>query len=283
MYYGFLVASVLLFGMQFLFNRLFERECGNHAFATCVFNIICSVAGSIPILIISGFRLSATPFTLLIAGINGALSVLYTLCCLKALTRINLSLFSVFTMLGGMLLPTLTGLIFYQEPLTVGKGVCILLVMVALGITINRSEQRGGTLYYIGVFVLNGAFGVLSKIFESSPYPVTDEASYSLWIAIFAAGLSLVILPFSLKEKQKLSPRAILYSAGYGLFNRVASYLSLLALSVLPASLQYPFITGGTMVVSTLISILTGQKPNKREILSVALATLAVILLVVLP
>jgi multidrug transporter EmrE-like cation transporter len=104
-----------------------------------------------------------------------------------------------------------------------------------------------------------------------------------LWIAIFANALSLLLLPFGLKDKEPLSHRAILYSAGYGLFNRVASYLTLLTLAVLPASVQYPFITGGVMVVSTIISALIGQKPSKRELVSVALATLAVLLLVFLP
>ena len=283
MYYALLTVSVLLFGIQFLFNRLFEKECGNRVFATCIFNIVCSIAGSIPILFIVGFRIEATPFTLLIAGINGLLSVVYTFCCLKAFARINLSLFSVFVMLGGMLLPTLAGIIFYNEPITVGKCLCVALVGVALGITVNKSSHRGGSLYYIGVFVLNGAFGVLSKIFESAPYPVTSEANYSLWIAIFAAAISVVLLPFSLKHREPLSMRAVLYSAGYGLFNRVASYLTLLTLAVLPASVQYPFITGGVMVVSTVISALTGQKPNKRELISVALAIVAVLLLVFLP
>ena len=49
---------------------------------------------------------------------------------------------------------------------------------------------------------------------------------------------------------------------------------------VLPASVQYPFVTGGTMIVSTVISFLLGQKPSKREIFAIALSFLGILALV---
>ena len=54
----------------------------------------------------------------------------------------------------------------------------------------------------------------------------------------------------------------------------------LLALAVLPASVQYPFVTGGTMIVSTLMGLLVGQRPTKREILSIALSFVGIMILI---
>ena len=51
----------------------------------------------------------------------------------------------------------------------------------------------------------------------------------------------------------------------------------------LPASAQYPFITGGTMIVSTVISLFTAKKPTVKELIAVALAFIGVVLLITLP
>jgi drug/metabolite transporter (DMT)-like permease len=51
----------------------------------------------------------------------------------------------------------------------------------------------------------------------------------------------------------------------------------------LPASAQYPFVTGGTMIVSTAISMFTDKKPNKKEIFAVLLAFVGLILLFAIP
>ena len=57
----------------------------------------------------------------------------------------------------------------------------------------------------------------------------------------------------------------------------------LLSLAVLPASAQYTFITGGTIIVSTIIGFFTDKKPNKREVIAVMIAFVGILLLVAGP
>ena len=66
------------------------------------------------------------------------------------------------------------------------------------------------------------------------------------------------------------------------LTQKVANYMLLIALAVLPASVQYPFVTGGTMIVSTVISLICRQKPSWRELVSVGLSFAGVLVLVFL-
>ena len=68
--------------------------------------------------------------------------------------------------------------------------------------------------------------------------------------------------------------------AGNGVLNRVANYLLLLSLAFLPASVQYPMITGGVMIVSTLLSYFTPNKPKLKEWLSVALSFAGIMIMV---
>jgi len=57
-----------------------------------------------------------------------------------------------------------------------------------------------------------------------------------------------------------------------GAIERFANFLLVIALVHLDASVQYPLVTGGVIIVSTLISFFGHNKPSKKEILSVLMA-----------
>lgn len=282
MYYAIITFSVVLFGVQFLLNNNYQKESGSGMGATFIFSLINSIVGLICLLIINRFQFEFNAFTVLMASLAAINSIAYTFCSLKAFEHINLSLFSLFTMLGGMILPFLLGIFFYDEPFTLGKAVCLILITAALILTIERGEKKNGTIYYAGVFILNGMSGVISKIFQSAPYEKSNEAVYSIWMALSTAVISAAILLIIRNKLEKPSKKAVLYTVGYGAVHRIANYLLLIALAVLPASVQYPFVTGGVMIVSTVISALCHQKPSKKEISAVALAFIGILALVLI-
>lgn len=281
-YYGLLTLSVVLFGVGFLCNDRYTHGSGSGAGATVLFLLFANTAGAFVLFALNGFRLSVTPFTLLAAAVTALDYALYTFCALKALTRINLSLFSVFAMLGGMLLPLLVGLSFYHEPVTWGIVVCVLLVTAALALTVKPGGNWGGFWYYAGVFVCNGMAGVLTKWFADAPYDKAGAADYSIFVALILIAGALIALPFVRRHLARPRPLALVWSCGYGVVNRIANYWLVLALAVLPASVQYPFVTGGTMAVCTLLGYAVGQRPTWRELLAVFLSILGVVLLVIL-
>ena len=283
LYYGIITVAVVMFGMQFFFNDKFQKNYGSGLHASLLFSFFSSLSGLLCLLVINRFALTFTPFTLLMATLTALNSLLYTFCAIKAFARINLSLFSIFAMLGGMLLPFVFGILVYEEGLTLGKLLCILLIVAALALTLKRGDKKSGFIYYAGVFVLNGMSGVISKLFTSAPYAKTSSAAYSIWIALIGALLSLLLLLCMIRRVKRPSPKALGYTVGYGLLNKVGNYLLLIALAVLPASVQYPFVTGGTMIVSCIISVLRRQKPTVREWLSVALAFAGILILVLIP
>ena len=281
-YYGLISAAVILFGITFFFNNKYQKLSGSGIGATFVFSFVNSVAGLLCLLIINGFALEFTPFTLVMAALTAINGILYTFCALKAFEHINLSLYSIFAMLGGMLLPFVVGIIFYDEPLTLGKGIALAVIIAALAFTVKPGEKKKGTIYYVGVFVLNGMSGVLSKIFQSAPYEKASAASYSIWSALVAAVMSGVVIICIRNSVERPCIKSVSLAAGFGAINKIANYMLLIALAVLPASVQYPFVTGGTMIVSTVISLITRQKPSWRELVSVGLSFAGVLILVFL-
>lgn len=277
-YYALLTAAVTMFSFQFLFNGIFEKEYGNGLRAMFVFSAGSSLAGLIVLLIINKFHVECTPFSLLMASIAALDSIGYTYFSLKSLGRINLSLYSMFAMLGGMVLPFIAG-IYFGEEMTIGKGVCFVLIFFSLLLTVKKGEKKSGYIYYMGVFILNGLSGVLSTLFQKLPYEKTSEADYSILISLVTLVISLVFLPFVKDGRKRLTGKAVFSMGGYGVLCRVANYILLIALVHLPASAQYPFITGGVMIISTLICCFTENKPSKREILGVAVSFAALLIL----
>ena len=76
-----------------------------------------------------------------------------------------------------------------------------------------------------------------------------------------------------------VSRKALLYAGLYSVLNSVGNLLLLIALLNLPASVQYPVVTGGVIIVSTLIVIIRKEKITKKEILAAGVAFIATVLM----
>ncbi len=286
MYYALILLSVVIFGGCFALNDVYRRQRGSSLRISLEFSFISSAAGLVVLLAVNGFRVEFTWFTLLMAVLSALNSFGFTFCSFRSLGLINLSLYSLFSMLGGMLLPFAQGILFYGESITVAKAVCFVLICAALALTVEKGERSKGAVYYAGVFILNGMSGVLSKLFTSAAYAKTSAAGYSILGAMCCTVISAVLL-LTLFRGQPQQGRASLASVGVGALggaaNRVANYLLLIALAHVDASVQYPMVTGGVMIVSTLICFCGANKPSKKEQLSVVIAFLGMLALFLIP
>ena len=284
MYYGLILLSVLLFGGCFALDDLYQQQRGSGVRISVEYALTSALAGLGVLTIINGFRLECTSFTLLMALLNVLLSFGYTFFTFKALGAINLSLYSVFSMLGGMALPFLQGILVYGEALTFGKILCVLLICIALALTIQHGHSTRNYIYYAGVFLLNGASGMLSKIYTSSALPKASPAGYSILICLCTACAASLMLPLLRKQDvPKLTLKSTAIGAFSGAGNKVANFFLVIALSHVDASVQYPMVTGGVMIVSTLLCFLGPKKPSHREILSALIGFAGMLALFLIP
>lgn len=295
-YYALILLSVCMFGGGFALQDVYRRKRGSNLKISMESAFIGSLAGLIVLLIVNGFSFEVTAFTLLMASLAALNSILFTFCAFKSLDYINLSLFSLFSMLGGMALPFFQGILFYSEGVTVAKCICVAFICAALACTIEKGERKKGAIFYLGIFLLNGMSGVISKIFSASALPKTSAAGYTIWISICTIVLSAAVWGvLTLKDRGKALEAAenkptkkVLWQsygigAAYGAINKVANFLLVLALAHVDASVQYPMVTGGTMIVSTIICFFGDKKPTKKEMLSVALAFVGMLALFLIP
>ena len=284
MYYGFIIISVLMFGGCFFLKDIYRRKRNaSDTLMTFESMFIGSIVGLIVLFIINGFKIEFTWYTLVIVLLTTLNNLAFTYCSFKALKHINLSLFSLFTMLGGMLLPFLQGIFFYNEELTIGKIICVILIFISLLLTVDLKEKKKGYFYYIGIFILNGLSGVISKIFLESQFPKTSVEGYSILLAIVSILVSFIVLFYLVKVKkeklQLLNYKTSLLCVLSGGLDKIANYLLVIALLYVDSSVQYPLVTGGVMIVSTINSFFTNEKPTIKEIISILIAFIGLFIL----
>lgn len=273
--YVFLLVADLLFALQFLFNQQFRKRNGDGLDSTFTFSMYTNGISFIILLALNGFKLSFTWFSVAIALVYAIVLLFYSYSGLKAFSTANLSVYSIFTMLGGMLMPFAYGVIFLKEDFTLPKAVCILLIAVATAMSFEKgkgSKDRRNLKFYFAVFILNGLVGVLSKMHQSNAELCVDSGSFMATVNLCVFAMCLI---FHLAKNRKV-PLLPLKEVGnlacYAACSGIGNLLCLIALTTLPASVQYPIITGGVMVFSTIISIVRREKPSVKTLIATAIA-----------
>lgn len=279
-YYILVFAATILFALQFLFNQKFEEKRGSDLKSALEFTFYKSIVIVVMMLLISGFQIKVTLFSTVLSVIYAAACILMTFFSMKAFAVANLSVYSVFSMLGGMLLPFLLGIGFYDEKLTVFKIVCCVLIIFSVLLNLRNGKQsKKAFFYYMAVFILNGGVGVISKIHQSSLLPHTDSTGFMFLSSAVSVIISGIWLLIRYKKIPLIKGKCLAYASGYGIFNGTGNWFLLISLAHLPASVQYPLVTGGVMVFSTVISAVRKEKLSKTDYIAAAIAFVASVLM----
>lgn len=278
--YLILILAAFLFAVQFLFNQQYRRLKGEGLDATMTFSLYTSAISFVILFALGGFQLHITWFSLLIAVLYAAVCLLSSYAGLKAFGTANLSVYSIFMMLGGMLLPFAYGILFANEALSFAKALSILLICTAVGCSFEKGAGgKNAYRFYAAIFVLNGLVGVLSKIHLSVPALAVDSYSFMATIQLALLAMCLLYCFITRQGIPKQSGKLYLCLSGYAVCNGIGNLFCQIALTSLPASVQYPIITGGVMVFSTLISLVRREPIGGKTYLAAALACLSTILI----
>ena len=278
--YLILILAAFLFAVQFLFNQQYRRLKGEGLDATMTFSLYTSAISFVLLFALGRFQLHITWFSLLIAVLYAAVCLLSSYAGLKAFGTANLSVYSIFMMLGGMLLPFAYGILFANEALSFAKALSILLICAAVGCSFEKgAEGKNAYRFYAAIFILNGLVGVLSKIHLSVAALAVDSYSFMATIQLALLAMCLLYCLMTWQGIPKPSGKLYLCLSGYAVCNGIGNLFCQIALTSLPASVQYPIITGGVMVFSTLISLARREPIGGKTYLAAALACLSTILI----
>ena len=293
--YLFLIIAAMLYSLMFLTNRGYQRSNGTglgtaltfsmytSATALAIFLVLTLIGKISSWSVLSGFNLNFTPFSLLMASMASLVVIGYSIFSIKALGAVNLSLYSIFAMLGGMLLPSLYGLIFSGEELTWGKIACYLMIAIALILTFEKGQKsnKKSLIYCFGVFILNGLSGVVTSIHREPGFAHMAVSSEDFTMMNRAISVVLCLIAFLMiyKKFPKLKLHDVKNVSGNAVCGGMGNLLQLIALVSLPSSVLFPIITGGTMLFSMIVSFIIKEKPSAKTIVASVIAAASTVLM----
>lgn len=296
LYYLMVAAAAVCTAASFVLNKYYQRA------VTGLNNIECALRKSIPMgvatalffLCLNGFRMRFSPFSLGMAGILAALNTASILVAFKAYEKGSISLFTMFQMQGGMLLPFIYGVAFADNALSVWRiaGICLMAISLcvpylgrgkAAAESTEKTEKeataeavaterrpRAGVLFVVlcaVIFAVNGGISIVSYVHSNSALAVENNSFlvyYQLFSAVLAGIAYAVWCARHRTTNQFVCPpvrtrKRTAYLWGNllasAILGAVGYLLQLIGAAHLPAVALYPMVTGGVVVLTAVAGL----------------------------
>ena len=285
--YLLVLLSVALLAAAFMVQKFYQKNTDGSTESSTIFSMVSAVC-SIVFLVLrnttaEGLNIQFSWYSLINSILKGACGFLYTIIGFKILKRANVATYMLFLMSGGMVVPAIWGWVFLGEPATALRIIGIIVMIVAIFLSNSNVKKLDKKLIVmcVAVFMLNGFVSVFSKLHQvaDAQFNPVDTVSYALigTLCSFVMSSSLK-LGIALKNKTqastkpKFKPWLILVIVLYSVIGTISNLLQLEGAKNLPASVLYPMITGGTIVLSGIFAfIFFKEKPAKIEWLGIIL------------
>lgn len=260
MEYIMLTSAALLLVMDFSMNKIYQSLRGTSLNSSLFFNLILGLATAIIFFVINRFKLSASPYSALAALLMGAMTMTYNIIGLRILKQGSMAIYSLFLMIGGMALPYVWGLAFLNETFSTVRTIG--LVLIIGGVILSNFSGEKINLKQIcmclAVFVLNGLVSIVSKMHQiEANYQCVSTIEFIILGGIFKFFISGILLIFlrskggQIYEKNNFS-KSLLIIISSAVISGSSYFLQLYGAKSLPATVLYPFVTGGSIVFSAL-------------------------------
>jgi len=274
----FLILAILGGSMLAIMMRLSEGRVRSKTSMLAVNYITCMLLCGIYM----GFDLSLhTVGSGLTIGLGMITGVFYVVALIVMQTNIRKNgviLPSVFSRLGGLLVPLFTAICFFGEKPTVLQIIGAVIAGLAI-VAINAGGSRSavtsiGSL--LCLLLLDGCATTMSTVYEK-----LGSSALSTQFLFYTFGTALLIcLVLILKNKESFGWSEALFGLGIGIPNFYASRCLLQALETVPAVIAYPTRGVASIVVVTLAGILFfRERLQKRQWAAMAAILVAVVFL----
>ena len=293
--YLMLLCAAVLLAVFFVFNKFWQKRMGNTLVAGLAFNVILGALAAVMFFFIGGAVPQFTLFSALLAALMSVFVIAYTLLGFKIMDGGSMAMYSLFLMSGGMIVPYVFGLIYLDEDFSVLRTVGVAIITFAIVLSNLKGKGERANVFQlilcVSVFLLNGCVSVISKIHQvTKVYETVGTEQFVALAGVFkvivAGGIMAALLCAKSKKtetakceiKKSLSSRkAVVISIAVIVFaaisDGVSYFLQLLSASKLPATVQYPIMTGGSMLLTSLAGVVVFRdRLSPKMIVSLALA-----------
>lgn len=285
--YIMLVLSAILLSVDFALNKVYQKIKGTSPNAGFGFNCLLGLFTAILFFIINGFKISFSLYSFVMAILVNAFIMNYNIIGFKLLRSGTMASYTLFLMSGGMTVPYIFGLLFLDEAFSILRTAALILILLGIALTSvgDLKVNSKQTLLCIAVFFINGFVSVFSKLHQIElNFDTINIYEFVAIGGIFKFILAGILYLLSRKGvNKKTQPKSYFIPLSIIFLSAIASGISYLMMLLgavnLPASVLYPFVTGGTIVLSTLMGVVAFKESlSKKLILSVILCIIGTIM-----
>ena len=263
--YALLALAALMLAVDFAINKLYQRKAGTGLLKGLKFNALHGLCSTVVFLVATGFRIRFSLFSVLMASAFSLLVMTYNIIGFRIMKNGSIAIYTLFLMTGGMLVPYVWGIAFLDEkilPLRI-IGVVLIVCAVALSNLGAKKLSLWQILMCVAVFFINGSTSVISKLHQiETVLPTVDAMNFVVLTGMTRAVIAGVLY-FAVRLRGEREDTVARGGAGAWLLIVASAavagfsyFLQLLGAANLPATVLYPILTGGTMVLSALAGVI---------------------------
>ena len=278
MSYLLLIVADILLSINFVCSKKYQLMRGITAKAAYFSVAIMGLFTAVLFFIINGLKVNFSIFSILMSLCYNLTIIIYSVIGRYVIHKGSLALYTLFLMSGGMLVPYVWGILFLNEAFTIRSILGIILIIAAILIS-NTTQIKLNfkfVLLCFAVFFLNGFTSVFSKLHQTTTaYPTVSTTDFVILSGIIRLLIGGIMFLTEYKkgddmfDKPKSSTLSVLFLL---LFSTVASgtssLLQLYSAKTVPATVLYPFITGGSIIFTSLAGMILYKEKLTKEIIA---------------
>lgn len=273
---------------NFVCQKKYQKTGGTSIKAGLIYNALSGVVSAIMFLAINRFEIKLTAFSILMAAIFATVVMLYIFIGFRIMEKGNMSLYTLFLMSGGMTVPYIFGVLFLDEELTWLRTIGLITIMASIIISNSGAKKpdKKQIMLCLAVFMLNGISSVVSKVHQVNPVSkIVTSPDFAFIVMVIKALICFVAMLICRRsvfgEKSVSVPfkSVVLIIVLAALFDGLTYMLQLIGAKELPATVLYPFVTGGSVILTSVAGVLVfREKLTVRQIFGIAICFVGTLL-----
>lgn len=275
-----LIAIILGVSLQDVTKKIYNKTSA--APGVYFFTALSALAAAIFFAITSGslnFDIGIIPYSI-------AFAISYTAGVVGSVMAIALGPLSLTSLIVSfsLMLPTLYGLIFLNDPISIGLFPGLALLAASLFLINKRDEGvKINTKWIISVIFafLGNGFCTISQKMQQLAFN-GDYKNEFMIIALAITAVVAIVMTL-VKERDSIKKQTVGgYTLGIlcGAFNGMVNLFVMILSGLMPVSLMFPIISAGGIVATFIISqVFYKEKLSKLQLIGFILGTVSVVLL----
>lgn len=287
--YFLLFVSVLTDTLRQIYNDHFGKNILITTGDALLFNFVCGVGSVVLFLCCAPFSKAQvfviSSFSMILALIFGAVTAIAQYLAIMAMATGPMSYSVLFTYLGSVI-PTVFGILWFRQSVTVCQiiGSLLMLVTFFLGLDLKREKNVSGkwVAFAVGCFFFWGFVGICQVLHQSSEH-AEELIGFLLWTFIFMTVIFAVLYLFTPRKKEdgyRIRSKATIPVLLSGLVIGAVNLINLDLSGKLPSVIFFPIVNGGVIVLSIIASVLfLHEKLDAKKLIGLTAGLVSVILL----